>query len=76
MAPRNGIEEHNDDEVVSVTLSRRDYIVMRDMIEKQKSLTWIGKYVRNVIFVFAGGILGVLAFGEQFLKILKSLLGS
>ena len=60
----------DDDEVVNVTLSRRDYEVMREIIDRQKSLNWVGKYVRNVLFVFAGGILTLIMFGEQKKKLL------
>lgn len=64
-----------DDEVISVTLSRSDYITLREMIAKQKSLTWIGKYIRNIVLVAAGGVLTLVAFGDTIKRLLTSWLG-
>ena len=64
------------DEVINVTLPKQDYIIMREMIEKQKSLNWIGKYVRNILFVAAGGLLTMMALGDQIKAILHKMLGS
>ena len=61
------------DEVVNVTLPRDDYLIMREMIEKQKSLNWIGKYVRNFLFVTAGGILTLMAFGGEIKKLVTAI---
>lgn len=69
-------DEQKNDEVIEVTLSRSDYATLRDMIEKQKSLTFIGKYIRNVVFVAAGGVLGLLAFGDSIKKLLTQWLGT
>lgn len=65
----------DDDEIVTVTLPRKDYLVLREMIEQRNSLNWIGKYFTNVLFVLAGGILTWIAFGEQVIKALKVGLG-
>jgi len=65
-----------DDELVIVTLTRADYNVLRDIVNRQKSLNWVGRYVKNVLFVAAGGIITLLVFGEQVKKLLSSLLGS
>ena len=64
------------DEIINVTLPKQDYIIMREIIERQKSLNWVGKYVRNVLFVAAGGLLTLVAFGEQIKKFLEAFLGS
>ncbi len=63
------------DEVINVTLSKTDYLIMREMIEKQKSLNWIGKYIRNILFVTVGGLLTLIAFGEQIKKLFSVLFG-
>lgn len=64
------------DEIINVTLPKQDYIIMREIIERQKSLNWFGRYARNVLFVAAGGILTLVAFGDQIKKLLISFLGS
>lgn len=70
------IKINEDDEVVVVTMPRADAEVLREMIDRQKSLSWIGGYVRNVLFVAAGGILTLLAFGDQIKKLLSAWIGS
>lgn len=61
------------DEVVNVTLPKADYLIMREMIEKQKSLNWVGKYVRNILFVTAGGVLTLIAFGGEIKKLIATI---
>lgn len=64
------------DEIINVTLPKQDYVIMREMIERQKSLNWIGRYFRNVLFVAAGGLITLVAFGDQIKKFLISFLGA
>lgn len=64
------------DEIINVTLPKQDYVIMREIIERQKSLNWIGKYFRNVLFVAAGGLLTLVAFGDQIKRFLTAFLGS
>jgi hypothetical protein len=70
MTDPNNIQER--DQIINVTLSKEDYTIMRDMIEKQKSLNWLGKYIRTVIFVAIGGLVTLFVFGEQLRKLLAS----
>ena len=74
--PNEVTSTSTDDELVIVTLTRADYNVLRDIVNRQKSLNWVGRYVKNVLFVAAGGIITLLVFGEQVKKLLSSLLGS
>lgn len=75
MAPPNKTDPQIADEVITVTLSRSDYETLREIIDRQKSLSWLGKWMKNVIFVAAGGILALLAFGEQIKHIISSWIG-
>lgn len=80
MAPKKfPVESYSGDEVITVTMSREDYETLRNMIAKEKSLSWIGKYMRNVLFVFAGGILTIIAFYHQietgFKALVRSIIG-
>lgn len=54
------------DQVINVTLSKEDYNIMRDMIERQKSLNWIGKYIRTIVLVALGGLVTFMTVGEHF----------
>lgn len=71
----NKYDLNEQDEIINVTLPKQDYVIMREMIDKQKSLNWFGRYARNVLFVAAGGLLALLAFGEQFKLLLNKFLG-
>ena len=73
--PKEDLDPNEMDEIIHVTLPRSDYLIMREMIDKQKSLDWIGKYMRNILFVTLGGLLTVVAFGEQLKKLISILIG-
>ncbi len=75
MPPKKDPTLNEKDEVVNVTLPKDDYLIMREMIERQRSLNWIGKYVRNILFVTVGGLLTLIAFGEQVKKLFTILFG-
>lgn len=64
-----------EDEVINVTLPKADYEILRDMITKQKSLNWIGKYIRSVLLVAVGGIVTLISFGDQIKHLIELLLG-
>ena len=64
-----------DDEIINVTLSKADYEILRDIITKQKSLNWVGKYIRSVLFVAASGILAAITCGDQVKHLLELWLG-
>lgn len=69
-------KDQKSDEVITVTLSRADYETLREIITRQQSLSWLGKWLKNVLFVAVGGILALLAFGEQIRHILALFLNS
>ncbi len=75
MAQNNKNYFDDQDEVVNVMLPKADYLIMRQIIDRQKSLNWIGKYFRNVIFVAAAGLIALIAFGDQFRALISKLLG-
>ena len=76
MAPPNKTDPQIADEVINVTLSRSDYETLRDIIDRQKSLSWLGKWAKNVLFVAAGGILALIAFGDQLKQIISGWIGT
>lgn len=77
MAPPRKVEAHvvESDEIIVVTLPREDYEIMRDMINKQRSLNWFGKYARTVLFVFAGGMITLFTFWDLIVTGVKAVLG-
>jgi len=78
VAPKNDVTESvsTGDEVVVVTLPRSEYLILRDMLVKQKSLNWISKYARNVLFVFAGGIIAIIALYDNVINWIKVILNT
>lgn len=68
-------EQQKSDEVITVTLSRADYETLRDMITKQQSLSWLGRWLKNVLLVAIGGVLTLIAFGDQIRHVLTTFLG-
>jgi hypothetical protein len=72
---KNKIDIQNEDEVINVTLSKADYVVLREILEKQKSLNWLGKYVRNILFVTLGGLVTLFTFGDQIKGFIGKILG-
>ena len=58
----------SEDDVIDVRMPRKDYEIMRDMINKQKALNWVGRWVKQVVFVAAGGILTVIALWDWIKK--------
>ncbi len=65
------VEKETEDDVIDVRMPRKDYEIMRDMIARQKALNWIGKWVKQVVFVTAGGIITILALWDWISKFLN-----
>lgn len=61
-AIQNSTED--DDTRVVVTMTKKDYMILRGMIEERRSLNWLGKWMTNILFVAIGGFLGLVAFGD------------
>lgn len=58
------------DEIIVVRMPRRDYLIMRDMINRQKALNWVGRWFKHVIFVAAGGIITVMLLWDRIKQVL------
>jgi len=58
-------KNNDDDEIIDVRMPKRDYEIMRDMINKQKALNWVGKWFKQVGFVAAGGIVTVFVMWDS-----------
>lgn len=59
-------EEIKDDEVIEVRLPRKDYKVMREMIEERQAMNGLRKWLTTKVFWFAGGLLTILGLFEAF----------
>lgn len=51
----------NGDDRIDVKLSPKEYEVLQKMIEREEAVTWLWGYLRNFVFVAAGGIVTVWA---------------
>lgn len=60
--------EHDtkDDEIIEVKLPRKEYKIMREMIEERQAMNGLRKWLTTKVFWFAGGIMAVLGVFEAF----------
>lgn len=52
------------DEVITVTLPRKDYEIMREMIEERQAMKGLKKFLQTKVFWLAGGVLTLLGIYE------------
>lgn len=55
-----------DDEVIVISLPRKDYKIMREMIAERQAMNGLRLWVQSRIFWAVGGILSVLGLIEAF----------
>lgn len=58
--------ESKDDEVIEVRLPRKDYLVMREMIEERQAMTGLKKFLQTRVLWPVGAILSVMGLIEAF----------
>ena len=60
--------EHDtkDDEIIEVKLPRKEYKIMREIIEERQAMNGLRKWLTNRVFWLGGGILTVLGVFEAF----------
>lgn len=63
--------ENKEDEIVVVQLPRKEYLLMRQMIQREETMSLVWRWMRTFIFVLTGGILTLVTFGETMLKYLN-----
>jgi hypothetical protein len=68
-------EEKSGDEVVTVTLPRRDYVRLRKMLERDAVASGVWKWVQSVGLVAIGGVIAIAAFGGVVRDALSNFLG-
>lgn len=56
--------EGKDDEVIEVRLPRKDYLVMREMIEERQAMKGLRKWLQEKVFWLAGGLLSLIGVFE------------
>lgn len=64
--------DFRDDELIDVKLPRKDYEMLREMIKKQEAMSWLGRYLKNVGLVAAGGFLTLWALWDKISFLLMS----
>lgn len=62
------MSDPSDDEVIIVELPRKDYKIIRQIIEERQAMNGIGKIMTRV-FWFAGGLLGIVGLFEVFRRL-------
>lgn len=64
---------HNeDDTVITVRMSRKDYKILREIVERERAYSWIKNYIRSFwVWALAGGLLAVLALNDKISTMLR-----
>lgn len=58
--------DNRDDEIITVNIPRRDYRILRDMIERERTYSWFKNWVRTLwVWALAGGVLALIALNEK-----------
>jgi hypothetical protein len=63
--------DNTDDEIVVVQLPRKEYELMRKMIQREETMSNVWRWIRTFLFVLIGGVLTLVTFGEAVLKYLN-----
>lgn len=74
MSPPAKAKIEDEDEVLTVTLSRSDYETLRSMIEREQIMSWLGKWLQNFLLVTIGGLVALFTFGGQIRDFILTLL--
>lgn len=64
----------DEDEVITVTLSRSDYEILRNMIDREQVMSLLGKWLQNFLVVTIGGLVALFTFGGQVRDFILTLL--
>lgn len=66
-------EWQEDDEQINVILTKRDYRRLRRMLEREATLSTMGKWVFSTGFALVGGLISIMVFFDGIKEYLKSL---
>jgi hypothetical protein len=62
----------NDDEIVNVQLPRKDYKVLRDILEREKTWSWIARWMKSgLLWAIVGSMIILMNFWEQIKRALS-----
>lgn len=70
MSEERKTNDTSDDELVNVSLPRRDVKRLKEIIDRDRSLSTVGKYARNVLLVAAGGLITLVAAWDTLKRLL------
>lgn len=58
--------DNKGDEIINIKMPRKDYIVLREMIERERTYSWIKSSVRSLwVWALAGGLLTVISLSDK-----------
>lgn len=62
----------NGDEIINVQLPRKDYKVLREILEREKTWTWLARWMKSgLLWVIVGSIIILMNFWEQIKRALS-----
>lgn len=61
------MSDNNDDEIITVQLPRSQYKLLREIIKREETYSYIGKKLTSLwVWAFAGGVMTVWALWDKF----------
>lgn len=61
-----------EDEIITVNIPRKDYKILRDLIERERTYSWLKNYLRSLwLWGFIGGLLALSTFGDKILNMIR-----
>ena len=59
-------EDENKDEIINVELPRRDYQVLREIIDDRQTMKGVKRFLVEKVFWFTGGLISIVGLYEIF----------
>lgn len=64
--------DNTEDEIIIVHIPRKDYKILREMIERERSYSWLKNYLRSLwVWAFIGGLMTLFAFSDRLTQFIQ-----
>ena len=64
--------ENEEDEIIAVRIPRHEYEVLRRMIQREESFTFLYAWVRSwFVWTIIGGVIALLTFWDKLIGVVK-----
>lgn len=64
--------DNTDDEIITVNIPRKDYKILREMIDRERTYSWVKNYLRSLwVWGFVGGLLALSTFSDKIFNAIR-----